>query len=196
MATVRIRYGNTNTFLVEGRLLVDTDYAGTMQAFFRALKADGIRIESITHVMATHFHPDHCGLIGELQKRGVRLILPEAQKEFVHFPDYIFKRDGIAYIPVDEGTADNISIENSRDYLRNLGIEGEIIPTPSHSRDSVSLILDDGDCMVGDLQPKEYIEYYDEKMGLKADWEVIVKQRPKRILYAHMPEMRIKNDSF
>ncbi len=191
MATVRIRYGNTNTFLVEGRLLVDTDYAGTMPAFYRALKANGIRAESITHVMATHFHPDHCGLIGELQKRGVRLILPEIQKEAVHFPDYIFKRDGISYVPVDEGTADNISIESGRDYLRTLGIEGEIVSTPSHSRDSVSLILDDGDCIVGDLQPREYIVCYDEDTGLKADWYVIMNHRPKRILYAHMPEMRI-----
>ena len=191
MATVRIRYGNTNTFLVEGRLLVDTDYAGTMPAFYRALKANGIRAESITHVMATHFHPDHCGLIGELQKRGVRLILPEIQKEAVHFPDYIFKRDGISYVPVDEGTADNISIESGRDYLRTLGIEGEIVSTPSHSRDSVSLILDNGDCIVGDLQPREYIVCYDEDTGLKADWYVIMNHRPKRILYAHMPEMRI-----
>lgn len=191
MATVRIRYGNTNTFLVEGRLLVDTDYAGTMPAFYRALKANGIRAESITHVMATHFHPDHCGLIGELQKRGVRLILPEIQKEAVHFPDYIFKRDGISYVPVDEGTADNISIESGRDYLRTLGIEGEIVSTPSHSRDSISLILDDGDCIVGDLQPREYIVCYDEDTGLKADWYVIMNHRPKRILYAHMPEMRI-----
>ena len=191
MATVRIRYGNTNTFLVEGRLLVDTDYAGTMPAFYRALKANGIRAESITHVMATHFHPDHCGLIGELQKRGVRLILPEIQKEAVHFPDYIFKRDGISYVPVDEGTADNISIESGRDYLRTLGIEGEIVSTPSHSRDSVSLILDNGDCIVGDLQPREHIVCYDEDTGLKADWYVIMNHRPKRILYAHMPEMRI-----
>ncbi len=109
----------------------------------------------------------------------------------MHFPDYIFKRDGISYVPVDEGTADNISIESGRDYLRTLGIEGEIVSTPSHSRDSISLILDDGDCIVGDLQPREYIVCYDEDTGLKADWYVIMNHRPKRILYAHMPEMRI-----
>ena len=48
MAAVRIRYGNTNTFLVNGRLLVDTDYAGTMRAFYGALKANAIRPDSIT----------------------------------------------------------------------------------------------------------------------------------------------------
>lgn len=37
----KLRYGNTNTFLVQGEngyLLVDTDYAGTMPAFYRAIK--------------------------------------------------------------------------------------------------------------------------------------------------------------
>ena len=38
MTIIRLRYGNTNTFLVGGRLLVDTDYAGTLPA-----EADPVR---------------------------------------------------------------------------------------------------------------------------------------------------------
>lgn len=192
MATIRIRQGNTNTFLVSGRLMVDTGYAGTMRAFYGALKSNEIRLDSITHVMATHFHPDHCGLIRELQQRGVVLILPEIQKESIHFPDYIFKRDGIPYCPIDDSRAEVIRIEESREYLRTLSIEGEIISTPSHSPDSVSLILDEGDCMVGDLQPIEYLVGYNEAAALKTDWDRILKFHPKRILYAHMPEKRMK----
>ena len=196
MATVRIRYGNTNTFLINGRLLVDTDYAGTMRAFYGALKASAIRLDSITHVMATHYHPDHCGLIGELQQKGIKLILLETQRDSVHFPDYIFKRDGIAYNPVDEIKAEEIGFEESREYLRTLGIEGEIVPTSSHSQDSISLILDDGDCMVGDLQPIEYLACYgeetDEAGNFRADWNRVMKYRPKRILYAHMSEQRME----
>ena len=40
---IRLKYGNTNTFYVPGKsggLLIDTDYAGTLQAFFRALKTN------------------------------------------------------------------------------------------------------------------------------------------------------------
>ena len=39
--TVKLKYGNTNTYYIPGRgggLLVDTDYAGTLGAFYRALK--------------------------------------------------------------------------------------------------------------------------------------------------------------
>ncbi len=69
-----------------------------------------------------------------------------------------------------------------------MGISGEIIRTPSHSEDSVSLILDDGDCFVGDLEPFEYIEAYGENPKLKNDWERVLSYGPKRIFYSHRPE--------
>ena len=46
--------------------------------------------------------------------------------------------------------------------------------------------------MVGDLQPREYFASLDEKPELMADWDHIMEYRPKRILYAHMPEKRIE----
>ena len=46
--------------------------------------------------------------------------------------------------------------------------------------------------MVGDLQPREYFASLDEKPELMADWDHIMECRPKRILYAHMPEKRIE----
>ena len=55
----KLRYGNTNTFFLEGSnggLLIDTDYAGTLSAFFRAIKAAGITVREISYVMATHYH--------------------------------------------------------------------------------------------------------------------------------------------
>lgn len=69
-----------------------------------------------------------------------------------------------------------------------MGIDGEIIHTPSHSEDSISLIMDDGDFLVGDLEPFEYIEAYEENSLLKNDWEHILSFCPNRIFYAHRPE--------
>ena len=43
----KLKYGNTNTFFVRGiigNLLVDTDYAGTLPAFYRAIKEHNIKI--------------------------------------------------------------------------------------------------------------------------------------------------------
>lgn len=190
MKTIELKYGNTNTFYIEGDaggLLVDTDYADALFAFYKAIKAAGIRVTDIRYVLATHYHPDHCGLVSELIKQSVQLLLPDVQKESIHYSDAIFARDGLSYTPVDAEEATVISCTESRAFLAGLGIAGQIVHTPSHSPDSVSLVLDNGDCFVGDLEPPEYIPAYEENAQLKADWEQILASQPKRICYAHRP---------
>ena len=192
---IRLRYGNTNTFYIPGKsggLLIDTDYAGTLQAFFRALKTNHLELNDISYVLPTHCHPDHIGLIGELQHLGVKPLLVDIQLATVHFPDEIFGRDKhLRYAPIDEKQATIISCDESREFLRSIGIEGEIISTPSHSEDSVSVILDCGDCFVGDLEPYEYLNGYENNLQLQKDWSLILIRNPKRILYAHANETAI-----
>ncbi len=192
---IRLRYGNTNTFYIPGAgggLLVDTDWAGTLPQFFRAIKAAGIEMKAITTMLVTHYHPDHMGLVGQLQQHGVKLLIVDVQRPFVHASDGIFARDKLLpYRAVEEGAATVISCLESRDILKALGIDGEILHTPSHSEDSVSLILDDGSCLVGDLEPLAYLAGYDENPALKRDWAQIMNRHPKRILYAHANEQRL-----
>ena len=186
-----LNYGNTKTFLVKGsnsNLLIDTDYAGTLSSFYKALKQNDIKIRDIEYVMATHYHPDHMGLISELMNQGVKLLLIDVQKNYVHFSEPIFDREKIKVTPIDEAKAIIISCEESRDFLKGIGISGQIVHTPSHSADSISLVLDDGDCFVGDLEPFEYIEAYKENTGLRKDWEKLLSFKPKRIYYSHRPE--------
>ena len=192
---IRLKYGNTNTFYIPGKsggLLIDTDYAGTLQAFFRALKTNHLELNDISYVLPTHCHPDHIGLIGELQHLGVKPLLVDIQLATVHFPDEIFGRDKhLRYAPIDEKQATIMSCDESREFLRSIGIEGEIISTPSHSEDSVSVILDCGDCFVGDLEPYEYLNGYENNLQLQKDWSLILSRNPKRILYAHANEKAI-----
>ena len=189
---IRLKYGNTNTFYIPGKsggLLIDTDYAGTLQAFFRALKTNHLELNDISYILLTHCHPDHIGLIGELQHLGVKPLLVDIQLATVHFPDEIFGRDKhLRYTPIDEKQAAIISCDESMEFLRSIGIEGEIISTPSHSEDSVSVILDCGDCFVGDLEPYEYLNGYENNLQLQKDWSLIMSRKPKRIFYAHANE--------
>lgn len=188
---IRLKYGNTNTFFIRGEacgLLIDTDYAGTLPAFYRALKAAGLGLRDISYILATHYHPDHMGLVSELMKQGARLLLADVQKESVHFSDRIFARDHLPAEPIREEEAVLISCAESRDFLAGLGISGEIISTPSHSPDSISLILDSGDAFVGDLEPLDYLPAYEENAALKRDWEQVLAHHPRRIFYAHANE--------
>ncbi len=192
---IKLRYGNTNTFYIpgsDGGLLVDTDWAGTLPLFFKAIKMAGIEMKAITTLLVTHYHPDHMGLAGELQRLGVKLLVVDVQRLFVHASDEIFARDKhLSYRAVDESAATVISCAESRDVLKGLGIDGEILHTPSHSEDSVSLALDDGSCLVGDLEPLAYLAGYEENPALKSDWEQLMRRRPKRILYAHANEQKL-----
>ena len=191
----RLRYGNTNTFLVKGDkqcILVDTDYAGTLPAFYKEIKEAGITVNDIGYILATHYHPDHIGLVSSLMKQGVKLILIDSQFSSVNYSDEIFAKEPYPDSkPIDASSAVVITSAESRAFLKGIGIGGEIICTPSHSDDSISLILDDGTCIVGDLEPFEYLEAYEDNEKLKADWDKVLSYHPKVICYAHANEKHL-----
>lgn len=193
----KIRYGNTNTFLIRGtkaNLLIDTDYAGTLPAFYKAIKELGIKVSDINYVLATHYHPDHIGLVSELMEQGVKLIIMESQVDHVHYSDSIFAREPhLNYKPIDESKALILSFDDARSFLASLGIDGNIGSTESHSEDSIYVSLSDGSFILGDLEPLEYLDAYKDNAALKNDWDEILKQKPSLLLYAHANEKRISD---
>ena len=189
----KLKYGNTNTYFIrgsKGSILLDTDYAGTLQMFYKEIKKNGISLKDITYILATHYHPDHMGLVGELVSMGVKFLVMDTQVPNLHFSDEIFSRDKtLRLLPsVPEDNAEVIACKDSRAFLAALGIEGEIVSTPSHSEDSITLVLDSGDCFVGDLEPMEYMDGYEENKALQSDWEKIMSFSPRVIHYGHAPE--------
>ncbi len=192
----KLKYGNTNTFFIRGTnggLLVDTDYAGTLSSFYKSIKEYDIQISDMTYVLATHYHPDHIGLVSTLMHQNVKLLLIDTQIPHIHFADGIFARDKrLHYNPIDLHDATVISAKESRAFLWHLGINGEIVSTPSHSPDSISLILDSGECFVGDLEPMEYLDGYEFHQSLQSDWALVQGYSPNVIYYAHANEKFLK----
>ena len=189
----KLKYGNTNTYFIrgaKGSILLDTDYAGTLQMFYKEIKKNGISLKDITYILVTHYHPDHMGLIGELVTMGVKFLVMDTQVPNLHFSDDIFSRDKtLSFLPsVPEDKAEVIACKDSRAFLAALGINGEIISTPSHSEDSITLVLDNGDCFVGDLEPMEFMDGYEENKALQSDWEKVMSFSPRVIHYGHAPE--------
>ena len=131
----KIRYGNTNTFLIrgsKGSILIDTDYAGTLPAFYKAIKELGIKVSDVNYVLATHYHPDHIGLVSELMDQGVKLLLMESQVNSVHYSDPIFaKEPHLNYKPIDEGKATILRFEDAYSFLESLmtgGLPAKCLP--------------------------------------------------------------------
>ena len=189
----KLKYGNTNTYFLrgaKGSVLLDTDYAGTLQMFYKEIKKNGISLKDITYILATHYHPDHMGLVGELVNMGVKFLVMDTQVPNLHFSDEIFSRDKtLRFLPsAPADKAQIIACKDSRAFLAALGIDGEIVSTPSHSEDSITLVLDSGECFVGDLEPMEFMEGYEENKALQSDWEKVMSFSPKVIHYGHAPE--------
>lgn len=193
----KLKYGNTNTYFIrgaKGSILLDTDYAGTLQMFYKEIKKNGISLKDITYILATHYHPDHMGLVGELVSMGVKFLVMDTQVPNLHFSDGIFSRDKtLRFLPsVPEAYAEVIACKDSRAFLAALGIEGEIVSTPSHSEDSITLVLDSGDCFVGDLEPMEFMDGYEENKALQSDWEKVMSFSPRVIHYGHTNKKEIR----
>lgn len=182
-----LKYDNTNTYYVRGSgkgLLIDTGWAGALGGFFKVIKQNEIKTSDIGYVMATHFHPDHIGVMGDLQELGVTPLIIDVQREYVHSSDAIFAKNGEKFTPIDERGACVISCAESRRFLKNIGIDGEILSTPGHSPDSVSLILDSGAAFVGDLPPYDVKDGYDDP-AIRESWNSILNLHPSIVYYGH-----------
>lgn len=153
VTVVNVGYRSTNFWVVSAgtsRLLVDLGWPGMVDALLANIGRMGIPFKEITHGFATHYHIDHAGAAQDLKNRGMRLIVIEEQMDALSQMKRWIKPGE----PYTELSADyNVVIRSaeSRALLARLGIAGEIIPTPGHSDDSVSLVLDNGWAFTGDL---------------------------------------------
>jgi ribonuclease/clavin/mitogillin len=189
-----LKYGNTNCYLIcgsRGSVLFDTDWAGTYYKFCRALKDAGAALESISYLLISHYHPDHMGIAQEISSGGVRLLVMDVQKDYLHASDPVFaKNRSVPFRPINDADVLTVPCGKSRGLLSDIGIDGEVIHTPGHSADSVSLVLDDGAALVGDLCPLFTVPAYRDAT-LENSWNEILSRGTDRIFYGHSNPQRI-----
>jgi glyoxylase-like metal-dependent hydrolase (beta-lactamase superfamily II) len=150
---VNVGYRSTNFYVVSvgrSRLLVDLGWPGTFDTLRANLGRKGVPLSEIRYGLATHYHMDHAGLAQELKLAGVPLLVVSGQEAAIPLLKQHMKPDDRF---VDITLHDNVTIaaEDSREFLAKVGIAGQIVHTPGHSDDSVSLLLDGGVVFTGDL---------------------------------------------
>lgn len=156
MNIVNVGYASTNYYAIEikgGKLLMDCGWPGTLSQFMRVLQRKGIALKDFKFLLVTHFHPDHAGLVQDLKEHGLKFLLPDCQVNFVSTFGEYFKEKSFPYIEIRQHDNILLKLEDSRTFLSAIGLNGEIIHTPGHSDDSVTLILDEGFAFTGDLHP-------------------------------------------
>jgi ribonuclease/clavin/mitogillin len=188
MNIVNVGYGSTNYYVIgdgKNRLLVDVGWPATMGKLLAMLRRKGITLEEIRFLLATHYHPDHAGLAQELKNKGVRLMVLEGQRESIPALKKVMKPD-MHYQDIDLHDNTEVTLAGSRAFLAKMGIAGEIVATPGHSDDSVTLILDSGEAFTGDLQAESRADESD-LATVRASWEKIRASSARMIFPGHGP---------
>lgn len=189
---VNVGYRSTNYWVVSActsRILVDIGWPGTMGQMKASLKRMGVPIDELRYTLATHYHIDHAGLAQEFKGAGVPLLVIDVQEESIPLMKaYTKPKDNYQEIT----QFDNITItcSESRMVLDDIGICGEIVHTPGHSDDSVSLLLDDGSAFTGDLTHPTLVVNEDRE-AVNESWRLLREMGATKVYPAHGPTRSI-----
>jgi glyoxylase-like metal-dependent hydrolase (beta-lactamase superfamily II) len=185
---VNVGYRSTNFWVISkgaSRILVDLGWPGRFETLRANLKRADIRLSEIKYALATHYHIDHAGCAQELKEAGVPLLVLETQAAAIPLmKQHIKPQDNFLDIRLNDNV--NITFAESRALLAKIDICGEIVPTPGHSDDSVSLVLDDGSTFIGDLTLPQYI-YQEDDTVIRASWRRLRDLGARTIYAGHGP---------
>ena len=185
LVTVTIR--STHYYLIDlekGKLMVDAGWAGSLPALKSQLKRYRIDLAEIRFIMITHHHPDHAGLTQEIKRAcNARLIILENQIPYLEQLKAFYAGKGV-YEPIRVEGSDLILTGSNRIDLSRIGVRGEILETPGHSDDSVSLVLDSGMAFTGDLHPPDYVQDEARQITCRS-WKKLLNLGARTIYPAH-----------
>ena len=158
---IRIKGAISNCYLLLGEkpVLVDTGAPGDLRTILAALQRHGLAPRDLALILLTHGHSDHAGCAAELRRRSGALVaihagdaplvragrngmmvvqdtLGRILRPFVDVPFEAFEPD----LVFQEGIA-----------LEPYGLRGRVLPTPGHTAGSASVVLANGEALIGDV---------------------------------------------
>lgn len=185
---VNVGYRSTNLYVVSAgtsRLLVDLGWPGMLGTLLNNLKRMDVLLQELRYGLATHYHPDHAGCAQELKTAGVPLLVVAGQEPAIRLlKQWVKPADGFVEITLDDNVV--VTAEKSRALLAGIDIRGEILRTPGHSDDSVSLVLDNGWAFTGDL-PRPELATDECAETVRRSWEALRARGAATIYPGHGP---------
>jgi len=175
--TICVQLSVTNCFLLKadnGYVLIDTGYVYEWELFCKRLKEAGVGLSEISHIILTHAHDDHAGLLNRIldENPEIPVVMSYRSKEpLLHGRNdqtlgggYVNRRVGLlaslkkmldkrwtfTFPPYTIREQDILIARQTELKEIGIGLPGRIIETPGHSIDSISVLRDNGDCFVGD----------------------------------------------
>jgi glyoxylase-like metal-dependent hydrolase (beta-lactamase superfamily II) len=154
-----------NAFIVRKgsrAILVDAGVPGCHTKFEKVLRKHDLGIEDVELIVVTHAHIDHAGEAVKLRELcdapilGHRGDLHHYEGEKLRMcPTGLFGRlflkTGVPLQRYRAFTPDILLRDNEQLSLASFGLTGQVCSTPGHTAGTVSVALDTGDALVGDL---------------------------------------------
>ena len=223
----------TNCFLIKAGdhyVLIDTGYEDDWDLFRTRLNEAHVELSQISHIILTHHHDDHCGLLRNIlwENHSIWVVMAHLCKDLIlrgendrtHGGGFLNRR--IAFLMrrrrlylslvlkklIAKGKIDTFPPYRLRNFdilvaedtgLREIGIplDGKIIETPGHTVDSVSILFEDGDCLIGDaaanflqfLGSKYCVVLITDMGAYYQSWEKVIAAGARRIFPAQPPHL-------
>lgn len=157
-----------NVFLLRGEggaVLVDTGLKGQADLILERLAEHGVLPQDVRLILITHGHGDHFGSAAELHQRtgapvAVHALDADALRRGAHDPKSLRATNKLVEllmnIPGTQFAGQAIPVEpdivfEDEWHLDEYGVAGRVVPTPGHTPGSVSVVLDSGEVVLGDM---------------------------------------------
>ncbi len=204
----RIAVGICNCFLLRGdrTILIDGGAMGGFPSFQRQLSELKVDPKEIELILLTHGHWDHITCLADIQKlTGAKIAVHKQDQFMVETGEPPFPDGVTPYGKVMAWSAKRILnphltplkvdtvIPNAGMSLKEYGIPGEVVYTPGHSQGHVSILLETGDAIIGDMAMNDWYLRLTPGLPVLADdinkvvesWKKILPMGIKKVHPAH-----------
>ena len=193
MKIIKINAGQSNLYVINKNnrnLMIDAGNNG-LQKIDNVLKTNSINYKEIELIVLTHTHYDHVNLLYELNKKiYCEILVHKAGERYLKFGQTPDPQNGNAigkfilllnkiggkgkFNPVVPDT-----VISGEYFTDRLGFDVDIIPTPGHTADSISTIVDKKWAFVGDtlfniIPGRFYPFFVENKEKLKQSWKTLL----------------------
>ncbi len=200
---IPVLLNNVKSFIIKGEktIIFDAGRKGDSSRIIKALEENLIPIEEVSLIIISHAHTDHYGdlfKLKEISKAKVAVHICEAKYLKNGINSELITKN-IALKPLLKlfsltkvtGVEPDLLVDEKLD-LKDYGVDGVIIHTPGHTKGSLSLILNDGNAIVGDLITTSKKSNHPSLPGIYSDIKSIKKSifdvlgfKPSNIFTSH-----------